>query len=182
MKTLIYWIDGRWPGRLAIMPRPRGGDWLEDEVRDWRKAGIDVVVSALTGEEVMDFELAEEEQVAGTLGLKYLSFAIPDRGLPGSVEQIQELARKIESALAGGKNVAIHCRQGIGRSSIIAASILVASGMEPGEAFARIETAAVARCQIRPNKENGSSTSPNVCVRLPRFSFKNCHQKIALHA
>ena len=36
MHTELYWIPGPWLGRLAIMPRPRGGDWLEDEIRSWR--------------------------------------------------------------------------------------------------------------------------------------------------
>lgn len=30
MRATLYWIDGVWPGRLAIVPRPRGDDWLED--------------------------------------------------------------------------------------------------------------------------------------------------------
>jgi hypothetical protein len=32
MKAAIYWIAPVPSGRLAIIPRPRGGDWLEDEV------------------------------------------------------------------------------------------------------------------------------------------------------
>jgi hypothetical protein len=35
MRPLIYWINTPWPGRLAIVPRPRGGDWLEEEVGAW---------------------------------------------------------------------------------------------------------------------------------------------------
>jgi hypothetical protein len=31
MSTGPYWIDTGHAGRLAILPRPRGGDWLEDE-------------------------------------------------------------------------------------------------------------------------------------------------------
>jgi hypothetical protein len=56
----LYWIKGPWRGRLVTMPRPRGGDWLEDEVCDWREAGIDVVVSLLTTDEVGEFDLDAE--------------------------------------------------------------------------------------------------------------------------
>ena len=51
MKAELSIVDGPWPGRLAIVPRPRGGDWLEDEVRAWREAGVDIVVSALEADE-----------------------------------------------------------------------------------------------------------------------------------
>ena len=38
--TKLYWISGPWAGKLAIAARPRGGDWLEDEIRDWKNGGI----------------------------------------------------------------------------------------------------------------------------------------------
>lgn len=45
-------------GRLAIMPRPRAGDWLEDEAQSWRRQGLDVVVSLLEDNEVAELDLA----------------------------------------------------------------------------------------------------------------------------
>lgn len=48
MKAELFWIDGPWQGRLAVMPRPRGGDWLEDEIVSLNKMGISVLVSTLT--------------------------------------------------------------------------------------------------------------------------------------
>ena len=47
MGTKVYWIAGPWQGRLGIVPRPRGADWLDDETRAWRDVGIDMVVSLL---------------------------------------------------------------------------------------------------------------------------------------
>ena len=47
MPTKVFWVDGPWRGRLGILPRPRGGDWLRDETMAWREAGLDVVVSLL---------------------------------------------------------------------------------------------------------------------------------------
>jgi hypothetical protein len=44
----VFWVDGPWPGRLGIEPRPRGcGGRLINEAIAWRAAGIDVVVSLL---------------------------------------------------------------------------------------------------------------------------------------
>jgi hypothetical protein len=57
MRTELYRIEGPWPGRLAIVPRPRGGDWLEDEIASWRRGGIDMVVSTLTEQESVELDL-----------------------------------------------------------------------------------------------------------------------------
>jgi hypothetical protein len=59
MRTELYPIDGPWPGHLAIAPRPRGGDWLEDEIRAWRRSGVDVVLSLLSREEEAEQPLLE---------------------------------------------------------------------------------------------------------------------------
>ena len=60
MKTHFYWIDGPWPGHLGILPRPRGGDWLDEEMRSWKDAGADVVVSLLMPGESIEFDLEQE--------------------------------------------------------------------------------------------------------------------------
>src|SRR5947209_11006948 len=84
MRTELYWIDGRWRGRLAIMPRPRGGDWLEDEIRSWRREGVNEIVSLLTADEMADLELGDEAHLCRREGVEYLHFPIEDRGVPNS--------------------------------------------------------------------------------------------------
>ena len=41
--STIYWIDGVSSGRLAIMARPRAGDWLDDEIANWALEGVRAV-------------------------------------------------------------------------------------------------------------------------------------------
>jgi len=45
MLTDFFRIDANLPGFLAISGRPRGGEWLEDELRSWHQSGVDHVVS-----------------------------------------------------------------------------------------------------------------------------------------
>jgi protein-tyrosine phosphatase len=140
MKTELYWIPGPWSGCLAIMPRPRGGDWLKDEIRGWRTAGVDIVVSALEPEEMNELDLAKEAELAKAAGIEYVSFAIPDRGVPPSMPATGEVLRPLEKSLGQGKGVAVHCRQGIGRSAMLAAGLLVLGGVgRPQEALDRIQ-------------------------------------------
>ncbi len=141
MVSDVFWIDGVWRGRLALLPRPRGGDWLADEVQAWRRAGIDVVVSLLTDDEVTDLGLTHEAETCGAKGIEYRAFPVPDRGVPSSYAAPQSLARSLESKLAAGKNVGIHCRAGIGRSPLLAASLLVLAGLDPGAALERVSAA-----------------------------------------
>ena len=137
--TEVYWVPGPWPGRLGIIPRPRGGDWLADEARLWRASGIDVVTSLLTPPEIAELELEEEEARFRAAGLEFHAFPIPDLGVPRSRTELAKLVIELERALKSGKSVAVHCRQGIGRSSLVVASLLVSAGLDPDEAFRRIE-------------------------------------------
>jgi protein-tyrosine phosphatase len=141
VRAEIYPIPIPGPGRLSIIARPRGGDWLGDEVTALHQAGVDVVVSLLTWLEVAELELAEEADWCARHGVEYLSLPIEDRGVPASTRDAFELLELLRFRLAEGKHVAIHCRQGIGRSSLIAASLLGLLGQPSEQAFAAIEAA-----------------------------------------
>jgi protein-tyrosine phosphatase len=141
MSPDLYWIVGPWRGRLAIAARPRGGDWLDDELSGWRQAGIDVVVSLLENEEAVQLNLLEESQIAEANSIRFISFPIPDRGVPASIPAAVSLMSGIARALEEGKNVAVHCRQGIGRSGLIAAGILGAAGVSLDDAIQAVSSA-----------------------------------------
>ena len=77
-----WWIEAPGPGRLAVCPRPRGGDWLEDDLRMLRLAGVDVLGSALTPLEEAELGLSSEEQLARDGGLQFVRLTTPDFGAP----------------------------------------------------------------------------------------------------
>lgn len=141
MRTELYWIEGPWRGRLAIMPRPRGGDWLEDEIQSWRRSSVDVVVSLLTSEEQTELNLRDEESLCRANSIEFVSFSIVDRSVPSSAEAFSERVIKLAEQLANGRNVAVHCRQGIGRAALVAIGLLTVSGMEASAAMERVGAA-----------------------------------------
>lgn len=141
MKATIYWIENQWPGKLAIIPRPRGGDWLEDELRALRQDGLDVVVSLLETDEAADLGLEKEGESSRAVGLEFISFPIVDRSIPASDTATAQLLEGLRRLLIAGKNVGIHCRQGIGRSALIASALLVLDGMSPASAFQQVGNA-----------------------------------------
>ena len=142
MPAELYWVEGPWPGKLALAPRPRGGDWLEDEILGWKRAGVDTVLSLLTPVEEQDLGLDEESRSVREQGLDFTSFPIPDRQVPTSEQQVKTTLDKLNRRLSAGHTALVHCRQGVGRTGLIAACLLVKNGMSPGAA---VETISAAR-------------------------------------
>jgi len=137
----VYWISDVEPLRLAVMPRPRGGDWLADEVSGWKRLGIDVVVSLLHRYEADELDIVDEESLCRTHGIRYRSFPIQDRGTPESVPEFLALVDEIAKSLKEGLAVAVHCRAGIGRSGLLAATILLELGIPVSDVFAVVSKA-----------------------------------------
>jgi predicted protein tyrosine phosphatase len=151
-------ISGAEPGRLAIVPRPRGGDWLPDEVTSWRRSGLDMVVSLLTPEEEAELGLEAEAAQSRAVGLEFKAFPIRDRGVPSSRRDALRFLEILSAQLAAEKAIGIHCRQGIGRSALVAASLLAVTGVPAAVALERISAARGHDVPRHPSNVAGSRT------------------------
>lgn len=125
-------------GFLAIMARPAAGEWIDDEFRDLARAGIDVIVSLLEPDETYEVGLEKEKEYCEKYGIEFLSYPIRDRAIPKSASEIAQLSKQLYKLIHSGKGVAIHCRAGIGRTGMIAASVLVQAGYNVEDAFSLI--------------------------------------------
>ncbi|MFH1266425.1 MAG: dual specificity protein phosphatase family protein [Planctomycetota bacterium] len=141
MRCEIHWVNGVPSGRLAVMPRPRGGDWLEDEVASLKDVGVDVLVSLLTDEEITELGLQEEARACAKLAVKFVRFPIEDRSVPAGECQAERLIRELAAIISEGGSVAVHCRMGVGRSALVAASILTVLGHTTDAAFEAVRAA-----------------------------------------
>jgi protein-tyrosine phosphatase len=138
MKAEIFWIADSPLVRLAIIPRPRGGDWLRDEGESLRLAGIDTLVCLLTSEEIAELDLVDGSELCAVHAIQFVSYPRPDRGVPASVQEKLTVVRRLAGRLEQGKSVGIHFRQGVGRSAMLAACVLAALGENPDIAFENI--------------------------------------------
>jgi len=122
----VYWINLEGV-RLGITPRPRGNDWLADDLRILRQAGVDVLVSALTASEAEELGLSSEAQECVQNGLVFISFPIEDRSVPTGqaklnllVDQLLHYSKKRKSYCCplSGRNRAFvaHCRLCAGKN------------------------------------------------------------------
>jgi len=137
----VHWIEAPIRERVGTLPRPRGGDWLADDLRRIREAGATVLVSLLERAETVELELAEEAALAAEQGLRFFGFPIPDRGVPESRAEFAAFVRDLAALARGGEALAIHCRAGIGRASLTAVSVLGLLGIPPEPAFALVSAA-----------------------------------------
>lgn len=151
MQVTIYWIGEFSDGRLGIMARPRGGDWLEDEIISLRQSRVDAVISLLEPAEVFELDLSQEEEFCQKHGILFRSFSIADRNVPASSTAARKFVEEPANLLSEGKSLVIHCRQGIGRSSLMAASVLAGRGFAVADAFEKIELAR--GCQVPDTPE-----------------------------
>ena len=134
----LHWVDGLGPHRLALAPRPRGGDGLADEMAGWRHAGVDAVVSLLERHEVRELELREQPALCAAEGMAFHDFPIPDRGTPVSARELAELLRRLHGELLRGQAMVIHCRAGIGRTGLVAGCLLHLLGVPTADIFHRL--------------------------------------------
>jgi protein-tyrosine phosphatase len=138
LSTRLYWVELPAGGKLAIAPRPRGGDWLNDEIEAWRKAGTDRVLSLLTPAEMRDTDLDAERAVCESHHVEFTNLPVEDRSVPQSDLDALAVIHSIAAGILRGSGVVIHCRQGIGRAPLIAISVLMELGMELDQAIALV--------------------------------------------
>lgn len=130
----VYSITAASPYRIAIVARPRGNDWLQDEVKQLRNQGLDTLVSLLTSDENAELGLTDEKRFCENSGIRFLSFPIEDRSIPNQ-EEVRSLVEVLAGEANSGRSIGFHCRAGIGRSSMLAALLLARLGWPIDAAF-----------------------------------------------
>lgn len=147
----ILWIKSNPPVRLAIVLRPRGEEWLAEEMLRIKNAGIQTLVSLLEAHEAEFLGLGQEEKLAEEAGLRFLNYPIPDTKVPSDIVHFRRFISGVVERLREGESVGIHCRGCIGRATITAACILIHIGLKPLDAMAAVEAAR--GCRVPDNSD-----------------------------
>lgn len=137
----VFWIQGVLPAPLAIVMKPRGGDWLEDDLLRMKREGIETLVSLLEKDEADLLALGEEGAVAEKIGLRFISHPIPDVHIPPDTSAFQSFIVGLANRLRAGEHMGVHCRGSIGRATVTAACTLIQLGWTPQRALAAIQVA-----------------------------------------
>ena len=122
------------------MAAPRLDDQFENTILNWKDEGVDVVVSMLENSEIPNL-LDAERALCEEFGMEFFSVPVRDKTVPDSVELFADVARQLAERIAAGQAVAIHCRAGIGRSTTMAACVLILLGVDGEDALNMIASA-----------------------------------------
>ena len=129
-------------GSITMMPKPPRGNQLSSYIQYLSQRKIDVLVSLLQFQEVNSFALVNEGTHCETHNIEFINFQIKDHSIPQFFLPFNQLIEKLYIDLKLGKNIAIHCYAGIGRTGLTAAALLIKSGLD-------VDSALIALSQTR---------------------------------
>jgi protein-tyrosine phosphatase len=138
MGPSIYDVASIGDGKLSVMAKPVAGEWIDDEFEAIAEHGVTQIVSLLEVSEAYDLGLGFEATHAERHGLQFRNFPIPDRGLPESVRRFRNFCAEVYDEILKSAHVVVHCRAGIGRTGVVAASILLRDGRSVDDAFSLV--------------------------------------------
>ena len=119
-------------GRLIFTPCPgTKGVSLKESLAQLKSAGADAVITTMPNDEMAGNGVTELPDVCSSTGLQWFHFPIEDDTSPGEAfRQAWENGKsRVFEILDRSGTVAIHCKGGSGRTSLMAAVILCERGM-----------------------------------------------------
>jgi protein-tyrosine phosphatase len=139
------------PGRIGLTFAPgkkdRFGRWHRDLDADLQRLRehykVDRLVSLMQACEFDMLQIANIVERARAHGIAVRRFPIRDVSAPPA-RAMKRFIRMIDAVVddvRAGRTVVIHCRGGLGRTGLVAASCLVVLGHQPGEAIRRVRSA-----------------------------------------
>ncbi|HEY4011461.1 MAG TPA: protein-tyrosine phosphatase family protein [Acidobacteriaceae bacterium] len=140
-RQMPFWIETVSPLKLAIVPRPGGGEWLTEDIRQLRSEGIDILVSLLAPEEMRELDLEHEAAACASAGISFVNFPLPEHQVPPSRHGFLTFAQMLHRRASEGLSVGVHCRECIGRSAVLLATLLRLQGFSAKDALERISAA-----------------------------------------
>lgn len=124
----------------------RSGHWHRDldadlaRVQQW---GTCMVISLIEEHEFRELEVEALPDDVEQLGMKWRHLPIRDMSLPGKHfnDRWPEVGQEIMTTLQAGMRIFLHCKGGLGRTGMIAACLLIESGMSAEEAIVQVRLA-----------------------------------------
>ncbi len=154
MQAEMYKVGTIGKGFFAIMARPSLEQNYPASVVNISRLGIKLVVSLLETNEARTLGLDAERESVKALGMDFVSFPIPDMGIPTSVEEFARLSKMLLKQVDAGVNTLVHCHAGIGRSGLMAAGVLLHCDLDPKQAFAHVSKMRGIRVPETSQQEN----------------------------
>src|SRR5262245_30064337 len=128
-------LPARVPGRLLLHSMPGRFEAID---KVWQQVKSEAVVALVCLTETFEIRLKSaqyaEALAAGSVPCAVLPFEIQEGGAPENRDAFWRLANDVANRLRCGEAVLIHCAGGVGRTALLAVSVLLALGEPVNEA------------------------------------------------
>jgi protein-tyrosine phosphatase len=129
-------------GKLLLHSMPGRFEALE---RVWHQLRSEAVCAIICLSEIYEIRMKSSAYAAalesGTVPCSVLPFEIREGGVPEDRESFWALAMEVAERLQAGEAVLIHCAGGVGRTALLAVSVLLALGHSMDEAESVVSAA-----------------------------------------
>lgn len=143
------------PGRQDDFFFERSDSRLEADIRSIAFWGASVIVTLMEEVELEILQVANLPEAVTQNGMQWIHLPIRNRMLPGmDFEEIWDgVGEELRSILARGGKVLIHCQEGVGRTGIIAARLLIEMGVATDEAMKLVRKARAGALETWPHEK-----------------------------
>ena len=122
-------LPARVPGRLLLHSMPGRFEAIERVWHQLRSEAVGAIVCLTEKYEVRLKSFAYAEALeTGSVPCSVLPFEIREGGVPADRDAFWGLANDVANRLRAGEAVLIHCAGGVGRTAMLAVSVLLALG------------------------------------------------------
>jgi protein-tyrosine phosphatase len=135
-------LPARVPGKLLLHSMPGRFEAIARAWQQVRSEAVGAIVCLAERYEIRLKSLAYAEALEiGTVPCSVLPFAIPEGGVPQDRDGFWKLASDVAERLRSGEVMLIHCAGGLGRTAMLAISVLLALGEPINEAESAVSRA-----------------------------------------
>lgn len=135
-------LPARVPGKLLLHSMPGRFEGIERVWHQVRSEAVTAIVCLAESYEIRLKSSAYAEALeVGSVPCSVLPFEIPEGGVPQDRDGFWALANNVAKRLRSAEVVLIHCAGGLGRTAMLAISVLLALGEPIAEAESAVSRA-----------------------------------------
>ncbi len=130
------------PGRLLLHSMPGRFETIDKVWHQVKTEAVDAIVCLTEDFEIRQKSLKYAEALdTGSVPCSVVPFEIREGGVPENKDAFWALANDVANRLQSGEAVLVHCAGGVGRTALLAVSVLLAMGKPITEAESLVSRA-----------------------------------------
>jgi ADP-ribosyl-[dinitrogen reductase] hydrolase len=135
---------------------------LEADVKTISTWGATVLVTLMEEVELHILQITNLPEKLAEYGIRWIHLPIRNRSLPTTDFEMvwSVVGEELRSILRKGGRIVIHCQEGVGRTGLIAARLLIEMGVKKDDAISIVRNARVGALETWPHENYCNSIRP----------------------